>query len=155
MQWQTKISKEDELIALAKGLVINLFTPALIFLQGNLGAGKTAFARACLREMGYEGPVKSPTYTLVETYPLKQKTIHHFDFYRLKSAEELEQLGLEDYFTNDAICFIEWPEQVGPLKLEPTLSIQIDILPEGRILSFIAKTEAGNRLIQAIKRFKR
>lgn len=97
--------------ALGAALARIVAAPCVIALEGPLGAGKTTFVRGFLRARGYEGPVRSPTYTLVETYPLDGGPVHHLDLYRLADPEELEYLGVRDLATDDSIWLIEWPER--------------------------------------------
>ena len=103
----------------------------VIYLRSELGAGKTTLTRGLLRYLGYQGTVKSPTYTIVESYTLKHFQCFHFDLYRLRSPKELEYIGLEDYFIRDAVCLIEWPEKAKALLPKPTIDCSITII--GRI----------------------
>lgn len=124
---------------------------SVVFLQGDLGMGKTTFTRGVLRHFGHQGAAKSPTYTLVEPYQFKQQKVHHFDLYRLGHPEELEYLGIRDYFDGSAINLIEWPNQgAGYL---PTVDIELTILPQehGRTLSFVAKTTMGTAVLARLQ----
>ncbi|MDO9104027.1 MAG: tRNA (adenosine(37)-N6)-threonylcarbamoyltransferase complex ATPase subunit type 1 TsaE [Methylovulum sp.] len=107
----------------------------LIFLHGDLGAGKTTLVRAYLRAGGFTGTVKSPTYTLVEEYTLDGRKICHFDLYRLTDPEELEWIGIRDYFTEGCVCFIEWPERGLGFLPESDVSISLAVEGAGRSLT--------------------
>lgn len=123
----------------------------LVFLQGNLGAGKTTFVRGCLRAAGHQGPVKSPTFTLVEEYGLEGRSVFHFDLYRLNDPEELEWMGMRDYLGPDSICFIEWPER-GEGGL-PAADVEVSIAIEGpsRSAALRACSEAGEKILRALE----
>ena len=107
----------------------------LIFLQGDLGAGKTTLVRGFLRAAGYNGVVKSPTYTLVEEYTIGTRKIFHFDLYRVVDPEELEWIGIRDYFDQESICFIEWPDKGKGILPEPDSVITLTPHGEGRSLT--------------------
>ncbi len=115
--------------------VAPLITPgAVIFLKGELGAGKTTWVRGLMRALGYEGAVKSPSYTLVEPYELPQFELYHFDLYRIKELSEISSLGLNDYLRDDSVCVIEWPELIMPLIPAPFLECNIKVMDEGRLM---------------------
>jgi tRNA threonylcarbamoyladenosine biosynthesis protein TsaE len=125
----------------------NLPPGCLVFLRGNLGAGKTAFVRGCLRAAGFMGPVKSPTFTLVEEYALADRVLFHFDLYRLNDPEELEWMGIRDYLRPDAACFIEWPERGEGLLPEADLDIRLEIEGSARRAALSAPTERGREIL--------
>jgi len=113
----------------------------LVFLHGDLGAGKTTLVRAFLRAGGFPGTVKSPTYTLVEEYTVNGRKICHFDLYRLKDPEELEWLGIRDYFSYSDACFIEWPENGRGWLPEADVSITLSVEGNGRRLHCLGLTD--------------
>lgn len=133
--------------ALRPGMVVTL--------SGELGAGKTTLVRGMLRSLGWRGPVKSPTYTLVEHYVLSRLYFYHFDFYRLDNADEWETAGFADYFGDESVCVVEWPERVGSHLPSPDLAIDIAYAGSssdaGRNLSCIAHSLAGERCLSAIQ----
>ena len=111
--------------ALGAELIAGMQPPAVIYLRGELGTGKTTLVRGAIRALGYNGLVKSPTFTLVESYSVAKLELHHFDLYRISDPEELECIGLREYFHETAICFIEWPDKGLPALPPPTLSVHI------------------------------
>lgn len=123
------IADEAAMLALGAQLVRQFPRGGLITLHGDLGAGKTTLVRGMLRELGYHGTVKSPTYTLVEPYQVQGRDIFHFDLYRLADPEELEYMGIRDYLRPDALCLIEWPEKAGDLL--PAANLRVEILHDG------------------------
>ncbi|MDN4547561.1 MULTISPECIES: tRNA (adenosine(37)-N6)-threonylcarbamoyltransferase complex ATPase subunit type 1 TsaE [unclassified Pseudomonas] len=115
----------------------------LIFLEGNLGMGKTTLSRGIIRGLGHVGAVKSPTFTLVEPYEIGDIRAFHFDLYRLVDPEELEYLGIRDYFEDDALCLIEWPDKGAGFLPKPDLTITISPQDSGRSLKILSQGSRG------------
>ena len=127
----------------------------VITLSGELGAGKTTLVRGVLRGLNITGPVKSPTYTLVEPYTISSLYLYHFDFYRLSEPEEWEAAGFREYFRSDAICLIEWPERAGRLLPRVDLQIELDFCGEGRRCTVTSQSEWADPCLTALAAFRR
>ena len=107
-------------------------TPGLrIYLRGHLGAGKTTLIRSILKALGYQGRVKSPTYTLVELYLLSRLHLYHFDFYRFRDSNEWRDAGFSDYFDHDNVCLVEWPEKAGNTLPQADLDVTLEVVGYG------------------------
>ncbi|OOH82898.1 tRNA (adenosine(37)-N6)-threonylcarbamoyltransferase complex ATPase subunit type 1 TsaE [Pseudomonas koreensis] len=122
----------------------------LIFLEGNLGMGKTTLSRGIIRGLGHVGSVKSPTFTLVEPYEIGDIRAFHFDLYRLVDPEELEFLGIRDYFEDDAMCLIEWPDKGAGFLPKPDLTITISPQDSGRSLKILSQGSRGEAWCAAL-----
>lgn len=122
----------------------------LIFLEGDLGAGKTTLSRGIIRGLGHVGAVKSPTFTLVESYEIGDIRAFHFDLYRLVDPEELEFLGIRDYFEDDALCLIEWPQKGAGFLPKPDLTITIGAQNGGRSLILTPQGSRGESWCAAL-----
>lgn len=139
----------DEAATLAFGAALaQALQPGLvIFLMGDLGAGKTTLTRGVLRGLGYSGKVKSPTYTLVELYNVSRLYLYHFDFYRFADPQEWEDAGFREHFNAETVCLVEWPEKAGDFLPIPDLRIQLEAEQNGRSLHVHAETEAGKQCL--------
>lgn len=118
-----------------------------VWLIGDLGAGKTTLTRGLLRELGFAGRVKSPTYTLVELYPFSRFNLYHFDLYRFADPDEWEDAGFREYFNDTSLCLVEWPEKGGDLLPAPDVQVRLEILDAGRLARVRGLTEAGRRCV--------
>lgn len=119
----------------------------VVGLEGRLGTGKTTLVRGWLRALGVEGPIRSPTYTLVEPYEIARGHVYHFDLYRLGDPEEIEYIGARDYFAADSLCLIEWPARGKGLLPEPDLTITIEFADPGRRVSLASHNATGEYLL--------
>jgi len=147
------LSNVERVTQLAEQFATLQQTGLLVFLEGDLGVGKTTFVRALLRAMGYKGKVKSPTYTLVESYELANSLlVHHFDLYRLQNPRELDDLGIEEYITPNTLVFVEWPEQGKGMLPSPDLTFHYDYDThyEHRHLRILGHTDQGKELARRL-----
>ena len=144
----------DEAATLAFGAKLaKVLTPRLaIYLDGELGAGKTTLIRGVLRGLGYAGNVKSPTYTLVELYTVSSLYLYHFDFYRFADPSEWVDAGFREHFNPDTVCLVEWPEKAGEYLPIPDLRIALSVVDTGRSLHLKAETEAGKKCLAGLEK---
>ncbi|QGM81336.1 tRNA (adenosine(37)-N6)-threonylcarbamoyltransferase complex ATPase subunit type 1 TsaE [Otariodibacter oris] len=119
----------------------------VIYLNGELGAGKTTLTRSIVQSFGHKGNVKSPTYTLVEEYPLPPYTLYHFDLYRLSDPEELEFMGIRDYFRPKTLCLLEWASKGQGMIPDADLIIQIDYENVGRRVELLPQNLEGQHIL--------
>ena len=133
---QITIESEDQMLQLGALLAQQLPTAAVVYLEGDLGAGKTTLTRGIIHGLGYSGRVKSPTYTLIEPYQVGELTVYHLDLYRLTDPEELEYLGVRDLFDGQILVIVEWPDKGGQALPEPDLLVQIQHAGDSRNIEF-------------------
>ncbi|MGB0223479.1 MULTISPECIES: tRNA (adenosine(37)-N6)-threonylcarbamoyltransferase complex ATPase subunit type 1 TsaE [unclassified Marinobacterium] len=147
------LADEAETIA-AGALISRAMSSGVLFLHGNLGMGKTTLARGVIQSLGHQGAVKSPTYTLVEPYEFDDRRVYHFDLYRLGDPEELEYMGIRDYFENSSLCLVEWSEK-GEGFL-PAADLDLFLEPEalGRKITIYARTELGQSIVQRLQELR-
>lgn len=138
--WVTRSGEETEALgARLLGVLPSPGAPLVVELSGDLGTGKSTFARGVLRALGATGPIKSPSYTLLETYPLAAVTVVHLDLYRLKDPAELEYLGLADYHRPGHLWLVEWPEHGGSRIPRADVGFEFTIGPDGHRIERIEK----------------
>jgi tRNA threonylcarbamoyladenosine biosynthesis protein TsaE len=136
------LPSEADTLDLGRALSEALEPGLVIYMVGDLGAGKTTLARGILRGLGYTGRVKSPTFTLVELYKFSRLYLYHFDFYRFDDPQELADAGFREYFAANAVCLVEWPEKATGLPAAD-VRIELRLTGKGRTVELSADTEAG------------
>lgn len=147
----------DEAATLAFGAhLAGSIEPGLtVYLHGDLGAGKTTLVRGLVHALGYPGKVKSPTYNLVESYPIQFKkhafNLYHFDLYRFNDDEEWEAAGFRDYFNAESVCLIEWPEKASHVLPLPDINLTFTILNNSRRITTEATTAKGRQYLARMK----
>ena len=144
------IDGEEAMLALGARLAALTEGRGTLYLHGDLGAGKTTLSRGIIRGLGHVGAVKSPTFTLVEPYEIGDIRAFHFDLYRLVDPEELEFLGIRDYFEDDALCLIEWPDKGAGFLPKPDLTITISPQDSGRSLKILSQGSRGEAWCAAL-----
>ncbi|QKS28920.1 MAG: tRNA threonylcarbamoyladenosine biosynthesis protein TsaE [Accumulibacter sp.] len=134
------------------GALAPLLKPGMVVaLDGDLGAGKTTLVRALLRACGHRGPVKSPTYALVEIYVISRIYFYHFDFYRFNFPEEFLDAGLGEYFRDDAVCLVEWPQNAAGYMPTADLVLRLHFAQRARELEIVAGSEEGRECLMALR----
>jgi tRNA threonylcarbamoyladenosine biosynthesis protein TsaE len=144
----TRLFLPDEAATLALGGALGAAltqgaAEIVVYLEGDLGAGKTTLVRGVLRSLGYSGKVKSPTYTLVELYAVSRLNLYHFDFYRFEQPEEYLDAGLDEYFQGLGICLVEWPDKAGAYLPPADVRIRLSLAQAGRDAALLAQSEKG------------
>jgi tRNA threonylcarbamoyladenosine biosynthesis protein TsaE len=144
---KTFLPDEPATLALGAALATALEPGLTVHLQGELGAGKTTLARGVLRGLGHAGPVKSPTYTLVEVYELSRLNLHHFDFYRFHDPREWIDAGFRETFNGRNVSLIEWPEKAGSWLPSADIRIDLESSNSGRSVSLRSCSLAGQKCL--------
>jgi tRNA threonylcarbamoyladenosine biosynthesis protein TsaE len=137
---------EAQLTAFAAKIALILVPGDVVYLRGELGTGKTTFARAIIQQRGSTDSVTSPTFTLIETYHLDDVLVAHLDLYRIESDAEMEGIGLRDYLDGSWICLIEWPDRAPGMLPDPDLTVDLAYEENGRSAVLIATEGLANRV---------
>ena len=153
-EYMTGISRslpsEADTLALGQALAGGLVPGMVIYLIGELGAGKTTLARGVLRGLGYQGKVKSPTFTLLELYEVSRLYLYHFDFYRFSDPRELGEAGFREYFNPQSVCLVEWPDKAAGLPAAD-LKVVLQVVGSGRNAAIFADSEAGSSCLKRLQ----
>jgi tRNA threonylcarbamoyladenosine biosynthesis protein TsaE len=143
------LEDESDTLDLGHRLARGLSPSSRLYLHGDLGAGKTTLVRGLLRALGFEGRVKSPTFSLVEPYEFSSLSLYHFDFYRFAEASELRDSGLLEHFDGPSVCIVEWPAKAGPQLPPPDLEIDLSSRDDGgRSAVLVARSNRGEHWLE-------
>ena len=143
LRYSRHLADEAATLTLGADIAKTLASGLVVYLYGDLGAGKTTLTRGIMRGLGYLGKVKSPTYTLVEVYEVSRLKLYHFDLYRFNDALEWEEAGFREYFNYDSVCLVEWPEKAAELLPTPDIRLYLTPDDEGRLAVIEAITQGG------------
>jgi tRNA threonylcarbamoyladenosine biosynthesis protein TsaE len=143
---------EADTLAFGARLAAHLAPGSVVWLEGDLGAGKTTLVRGLLRAAGETGPVKSPTYALVEVHVISGLNFYHFDFYRFNQAEEYLDAGLDEYFSGDGVCLVEWPDKAAPYLPAADMRIELRVAQgDARIAVITVGSERGRKCLAGVR----
>ncbi|MEH6452986.1 MAG: tRNA (adenosine(37)-N6)-threonylcarbamoyltransferase complex ATPase subunit type 1 TsaE [Psychromonas sp.] len=148
--FKEKLLDAEQTVAFGRRLSAACEQATCIYLHGDLGAGKTTLTRGFIQGLGHDGNVKSPTYTLVEPYELAGWQVYHFDLYRLGDPEELEFMGIRDYFSDNSHCLVEWPERGAGVLPEADIDLTLHYVDEQRMIELQANTDVGQRVLNKL-----
>ncbi len=152
MNFTTKMHLPDEQASekMAARLAVCLHSPLVLTFSGNIGAGKTTFIRAMLRSLGVQTVIKSPTFSLVESYQGTHLQIHHFDLYRIHDETELDYIGFRDYFSDNAVCCVEWPERAPGYLASADVKLTLELKGVGREMQLSALSSTGAAVLSCL-----
>jgi tRNA threonylcarbamoyladenosine biosynthesis protein TsaE len=142
---------ERATLALGAALAAALEPGLTVYLRGELGAGKTTLVRGALRALGHAGPVRSPTYTLVEVYAVSRLDLHHFDFYRFHDPREWIDAGFRESFNGRNVSLIEWPEKAGGLLPPADVEIALELHEAGRSAVLTSSSVRGQKCLAVLE----
>jgi len=145
------LAAEIDTQALGAALAGGLRPGMMIYLEGDLGAGKTTLVRGALRALGVTERVKSPTFSLLELYTISSLYLYHFDFYRFSHSDEWADAGFREYFDRESVCLVEWPEKAGGQLPAPDVRIELKVDGSGRSVTISAHTEAGKDCLERLQ----
>ncbi|HVJ12387.1 MAG TPA: tRNA (adenosine(37)-N6)-threonylcarbamoyltransferase complex ATPase subunit type 1 TsaE [Burkholderiales bacterium] len=148
---ELKLPSEASTLRLGEALAAGAAPGTVLFISGDLGAGKTTLVRGLLRALGYAGRAKSPTYALVEPYELSRLHLYHFDFYRFKDRSEWLNSGFREHFNPGSLCVVEWPEKAGDLLSPPDLHIKLDFDGQARRARLEALSASGRSWLSSLQ----
>lgn len=151
MKFKTELLDDVATVEMGSRLSQACEQACCIFLYGDLGAGKTTLTRGFIQGLGHQGNVKSPTYTLVEPYELAKWQVNHFDLYRLGDPEELEFMGIRDYFSERSHCLIEWPDKGEGILPQADLTVTLTYVENHRTVEIIALSPIGEDVVEKLK----
>jgi tRNA threonylcarbamoyladenosine biosynthesis protein TsaE len=149
---KTRLEDEKATLSLGALLAASLEPGLVIYLRGDLGAGKTTLVRGMVRALGHQGPVRSPTYALVEVYNLSRLDLHHFDFYRFHDPREWIDAGFRESFGGTNATVIEWPEKAGPWLPPADVDIRFEFAEPGREVTLSPETPRGQKCLALLER---